>query len=1017
MSSVVRFMKKQNLKRISATLVLAATLVPLHGEMAEAKKKAGSADNSVESQLKFKVGDETGNEIKALKTELLVMKSEKRALAQLQKLMKKYKGTPMEPDIMFRLAELYMRRARSERFFEIHRNSEQVATFVPELVKKASEAKEIRQAIGIYEQIQQKFPRFRSMDVVIFNTAFAYQQLGEDKAAERSYTRIIHEHPRSPLVPDSYLAIGEINFSRRSFSVALENFRAIRKYPNARVYPYGLYKAAWSYYNLQDASSGMRQLEEVIKYGREMAKNQMDARLDLRKEALGDLALFYGDVFPSTKAVDYFKGQSQELDASPYLMKLVELYKRHSRYQDVETVLKDILAKMPDSEMIASVHEELIWNYERMRNRPQAVAQLAALDKVCEADSSKSDKKAKKGETPEPNPCKAKIADASKKLATKWHALWKKQGGDDALAASTEKSYRLFLKNAELSDKELPQVRYAFAELMFARGQFREASDNYAMVETYQKAQKIDPKVAHDAAYAAIVSLEKAVGTQKWSDPDEKRFQELSDSYIHRFPSGQYVLDLKFKRAFIAYEKERYDEAAPQLKKIGWMSVPEKAPGADKVQKAQDLYLDILNVKKDYSGLKDAAQSLLKKGTQAGRTGQIEKIYREAYFAEIQQKEEKGDLTGAIDAYKKFALENTNSELASKAWWNASQLQFRIGDAEGGANTCYQMHKLFPKSSNGRDCLSRAAQTFEAMGRLDLAGRVLLNLAEVETAKQDKWREVAADFFALSGDKSRAISMYTKLAEGRKPASQVALLDKAADIARATGDTKTLASIESKYTQMGIEPQSSTLVVEQAEEALKKGDLTKAFNTSKRIIAKSGLPKDLLARARIVQAQVLEDEYRKQSVKARVERIGLVLAIKTEKLEKAQQAYQSAIRYGDPEQSVRALRRLADLYLDYAGTVRGMNLPGAVSAADQQAFKQEIEQLSIPMEEKGIEAMNQALEAAKKAQLRDGQIAELQAEVNRLNMKTNVQPPVVVAQPTVYLPLIGRSPAGTEVGL
>lgn len=1010
-------MKKQNIKRMTTTLLMAAAFAAPAADIAEAKKKERPGDSGVERELKFKAGDESGNELKALKTELLVRKSEANALAQIQKLLKKYKGTPLEPEMLLRLAELYMRRARSERFFEVHRNSDQVATFVPQLVKEASEASEIRKAISIYKQIQEKFPNFRSMDLVIFNSAFAYQQLGEDKAAEQNYLRIVREHNYSPLVPDSYLAIGEINFNRRNFSLALENFRAIRKYPNARVYPYGLYKAAWSFYNLQDAGSGMKQLEEVVKYGRDMAKNQGDARLDLRKEALGDLALFFGDVYASGKAVDYFKSQSQELDAAPYILKLVDLYKRHSRFQDIETVLKDFLAKMPKSESTASVHEELVWNYERMRYRPQAVAHLAVFDAYCAKEPAPVVPNQKKGEPPAQHPCKAKITDTSKKLAMKWHALWKKQGGDDELAASTEKSYRLYLKNALTSEAELPQVRYAFAELIFARGQYREASENYAIVETYQKTQKVDPKIAQDAAYAAVVSLEKAVGSSKWNDVDEKRFQTLSDGYINRFPNAPYVLDLRFKRAFIAYEKERYDEAAPQLKKIGWTPLPANAPGSDKVQKAQDLYLDILNVKKDYTALKDAAQSLLKKGTESGRTAQVEKIYREAYFAEIQQMEEKGEVLVSIEAYKKFALENTTSDLASKAWWNASQLQFRIGDAEGGANTCYQMHKLFPKSTNGRDCLSRAAQTFEAMGRLDSAARVLLNLAEVETEKADKWREVAADFFALSGGQSRAITMYMKLAENKKPDVQVPLFGKAAEVARDAGDRKTLETIEAKYSQMGIEPHSSRLLVEQAEEALAKGDWTKAFNTSKRIIARDSLPKDLLARARIVQAQVLEDEYRKQSVKARVEKIGIVLAIKTEKLEKAQKAYQSAIRYGDSEQSVRALRRLAGLYLDYASTVRTMSLPGEVSAADQAAFKGEIEQLSIPMEDKGIEAMAQALEAAKKAQLRGGQIAEIQAEINKLNMKTNTQPAVVVAQPTVYVPSFDRGPAGTEAGL
>jgi hypothetical protein len=111
---------------------------------------------------------------------------------------------------------------------------------------------------------------------------------------------------------------------------------------------------------------------------------------------------------------------------------------------------------------------------------------------------------------------------------------------------------------------------------------------------------------------------------------------------------------------------------------------------------------------------------------------------------------------------------------------------------------------------------------------------------------------------------------------------------------------------------------------------------------------------------------------------------------------------------------VKALRRLGDCYLDYAKTVRAMTLPANVAANDQQAFKAEIEQLSIPMEEKGIESVSQALDTAKKSQLRDGQIADLQLELARLNMKPITAPAISVAAPQSYLPQFSmRAPSST----
>jgi tetratricopeptide (TPR) repeat protein len=969
-----------------------AANLALAGEAsAETSSETTSKDGDVMKSLRFKVGDEDGNEVKALKTEMLVIGSEKKALAQLQKLLKTHKGTRLEPELLVRLAEMYMRRARSERFFEVHRTSEQVLSVAPQLVKDASEAAEIRNAIAIYKRIQAEFPDFSSMDLVLFNNAYAYQQLGEDSSAEKLYSKLAEKFQDSPLVADSRLSMGEILYKRKEFKSALVEFKKVRDYPEARVYPYAIYKAAWSYYNLQDTASGLKELEEVVAFGRMVAEKQLDAKLDLRKEALNDMALFYSEAAPAEQAVSYFVAQAGKLDPSPIILRMVEIYKRHSQFQQIDLALRGMLKLMPNSPSLASAHEELIWNFERERLRPQATAQLLEFDKYCQAQRDPAQKFDSKE-------CTQKMTQTSQKLALKWHGLWKKKPTDAELASSAEQSYLLYLKVAATSEPEFNETRYSFAELLFQENKFRDASEQYAIVDVSK-----DQKMREMAPYAAIVSLEKAVDN-KWNDQDEKRFQQLSDAYIQYNPSGTYVLDLTFKRAFIAYEKKRYDEAADLFYKIGWGPGALKNAASEKMTKAQDLYLDILNIKKDYKSLKEASSRLLNKEPTLERTKVIEKIYREAYFSEVQQIEEKGDLKSAIEAYKKFALENRQSDLSAKAWWNASQLQFRLGDAEGGAQTCYKMAKLFPHSETGLECLTKAASVFESMGRIDLAAKVLLTLIEMDQTQKAKWTELAADFLSLSGERSLARQMYMELAKTEKPSQAVKVYEKVAVLDKANKDNNSYREVETKIRALGIEPQASRVVVELAEDDLASGDLTKAFNSAKKIIAQDSLPKNLLARARFVQAQVLADEFEKQSVKTRLDRVATVLALKTEKLEKAQKAYQSTVFYGDAETSVKALHSLSMCYLHYVEAIRNLQLSDQMSAQERVAFKNEIEKLAIPMEEKGIDSLAQALEAAKKFQLQDGTVASLQNELDHLNMKKTNLEVGALPPPTLYVP-------------
>src|SRR5262245_19467443 len=103
---------------------------------AQAKTNDKAKSNSLDS-LKLVPGDEKGNELKSLETELLVSATEQKALLQLQKLLKKYHGTSLEPELYFRLAELYMRKSKTDRFFEINRQSETVVHFAAERVKEA----------------------------------------------------------------------------------------------------------------------------------------------------------------------------------------------------------------------------------------------------------------------------------------------------------------------------------------------------------------------------------------------------------------------------------------------------------------------------------------------------------------------------------------------------------------------------------------------------------------------------------------------------------------------------------------------------------------------------------------------------------------------------------------------------------------------------------------------------------------------------------------------------------------
>ena len=948
-------------------------------------------------ELRLVEGDEKGNEEKSLKAELLVSAAEEKAIQQVQKLIKKYKGGPLEPELQFRMAELYMRKSKTDRFFEVHRESETVVNLAPRVVKEASIKKTVQKAVDTYAVVQAKWPTFAQMDLVIFNHAFARQILGQEKEAETLYWQLINKFGHSPLVPDAHLAVGEIAFTRAQFSLALEHFNAIKNYPNSRVYPYGLYKAAWTYYNMRDAHKALKKLEEVVAYGKMVTEKKLEARLDLRKEALNDMTLFYEDVGSSKDAYAYFKTQAGELEVGPILLKMGTMYERHSRFNDQQIVLDRFIHELPFSPLLPKVHTDIIMAFDHTNRIPLSVQHLGEFATLCTPGSTwikgvaKTDSEAKAigGD------CLASLNDTSLKLAKKWLKAWKKLPSDFSHADASEKAFEIYLHTPG-SGEEYAQSRFAYADLLFSRGKFRRASEEYAAVGRMTSPGTI----GHDAAYGAVISLEKAVG-EKWSNEDEKSFHQLASEYVTRNPKGQYRLDIEYKMALLAYEKERYDEAAPLFLRLGRDYAKQ-----EKGQKSQDLYLDILNIKKDFHGIRDCAKELMKLALEPARETKMRKLYEQAYFLEIQGLEDKSMFKEALAEYATFSKQNPDSEFAEKAMWNAMQLHFKTGDVWNGSKAAEDFATKYPQSPQSINALLRAAQTFEQMAQLGEAARVLEKLAVRDEKGSKRWRELAADFHAMNGQTAAARRLYGDLKTSADPDKRKTLMNKLEALEIAYGTDQTRADIQRQMIDQNIQPQANEAKVRAVELLLEQHKDTEAFAQAKHYLGSSTMSANEKARLRLIHAKILEQEFLKASVKSRAERVATVLAIKTEKLQKVQEALQSTIKFGDPRVSLDAFERLYGCYSHYVKALKEMPVPAGVSKEDGIAFRAELDKLVIPLEEKSVDTLAQAVNFAHKQQFLDGTAARLEDELAKQNQQNQINVTPKLHKPEMVLPVL-----------
>jgi TolA-binding protein len=986
--------------------ILTLVVVMTTADVSVAKKVDQSTDK-VNKSLRITNDKGDIDEYKATVAEVLVIKNEAKAMQQLAKLLAKYHGTPLEPGLLFRKAELFVRQSKSARFFEYTRGDNNLMTMIPTTMKSATTKGKVQQAVAIYEEIQKRFPNYAELDAVYFNNAFLRQQLGEDKVAEKMYHKLLKDFPESVLVPDSHLSLAEMLYQQRRYADALPEYEAIKQYPLARVYPYAVYKEGWDKYQLKDVKGAIKELETVIEISNTMTA-QENAKLNLKHEALNDLVLFYPEANSAKNAFAYFKKWAGD-EAGKYLISLSEMYERHSNFQDLEVVLNDLISSMPQSPDSPVAFRSLLENDINARNYTKATGHLSRFENHCTKyfanDSlmnpvqmkavTDADKKNVKNaddfnddyDDAKSKNCYAVLNKESLKMAVKWHKSWQKKyeysqkeklpkadlKSIDTIADATELSYSIYLRNTPFDQKQA-LVRFNYAELLFQRKNFRLAS-----LEYYKTSDSIkDPKVLHQASYYAIVSLESAVG-EKWSDTDEGRYTELAKSYITKNPTGKFVNEVRFKKAFIAYEKGRYDEAAPEFKKIGWGQADEKL-----VVKSQDLYLDILNIQKKYKDLIEATDGLMKQKLTPDRKTALMKVNRESNFSYAMTLEQKGNLDEAIAVYDRFSHQNQDSKLADKAQWNMTQILIKQNQLKMAADKSFELYKMFPNSEFAKPSLKKSAELYEFMADTSNTALALRELAKVEPKESFKWLKLSADFFVLSGDFKRGVDIYKDVLKVPDDKTRKEIVSSLTRVE----ESKVYASkdMHELIVKYGGAKYSDEAIIS-AQRALETQDFGKAFKLASQIVGDKNAPYDMQAKARLVQAEILKDEFVNQSVKSKVDRLQTVLTLKTQKLDKAQRAFQATIKYGDSDTALRAFFSLAKMYEHYVDAMRSIKITDEISDKDKKLLMGEIEQIVIPIEEKIADTLQQGLDFSRKYPSYDGYAFQLRNELNKVNFK------------------------------
>lgn len=787
--------------------------------------------------------------------EYLVHDIDNKALDALDRMIKKNRGQANEADLLMRKAELLIKRTRSAKFFEMQLTpeNEKAMRFIPLEIKEQKSKRYLTQANTIYLDIIKRYPKFDLVDQALYRLSFNYEQLGESNLAFKSYHQLIMQYPKSSLIPDAHLAMGEILYHQNKFSEANQSYEKVKPFKSSRAYWYAEYKMAWSFYNLKQSETALEQITTVI----QASLNQQD-RLTLLQEAIKDSTLFYVEARDHQEAPAFYKKLlTQPKLYFPPLIQLGNIYIRYGKLQAYRD-LSDQVIKFKDK----SEHHGLVltqrFNFElEQKNYAPAFEYAQSLLKFC-------------ADTPE---CKLQNQSNYNLLIKN---IWK-----DHKKSNTKDLHILLEKVLQASYQIEPNP--LLADFYFEQKKYSEAAKYYYQVFQIQKTEKL--------LLATIDSL--------LQEKDNKAALEYQKEFVKQFPLSAHTIRQSMQITLFYLTNKQPQQAKPYLDQI--TAAKEKIKGED-YNTLADLELDYLNQVGRYSELAKQAEVHANKTESKTQKEEYLKIKSQSQIKILVEniKNEK-TISRKEDLIKQLRLQLADQDLRATKDQQVDLYLFGITQATE--------HKLFTESwllsqayfkvSNpNKNTLEIAKKQLHAAlseGYLDESLEFSLYIA-THPLEKDKTSYIknCLELLKITGKDKDFIKFADFHLQPQSDTHHSQLLQKLWADGSVFSTSEISLWAEEKINRYQLEPSYSLLQVKKLALLLDKKQYSDVFNQSKKWY-QTQYSNEVRAEARWLQARVLEKELLEISSKIQRDRVDLVMGIKTERFEKAQKAYQETL--------------------------------------------------------------------------------------------------------------------------
>jgi TolA-binding protein len=902
-----------------------------------------------------------------------------KAIDLIQTFLGRYPDASQRADALFRLAELLWERSEAEFFTRMRAYERELEAFQHTSGKRPVEPRmELEASIKIYEQILEKHPRFSNTDVVLYLYGFALNERGDESAALSIYKSLIARFPTSVFVPDAYLAIGEYYFANGDYLKAIGSYERVLSYPNTPLLDVATYKLAWCYFKEGNAKKAAKLFREVL--ARSKAAKGSD-RLetkgsDLEKEAMEDLALTFSESGGAKEAYRFMAEVGGDEYSIRVLRSLGEVLVHQGRFDEAVESFRMLLDRFPLDPSGPSFQLKIIEAHDRHGRVEDALSERTRLAERFGQGSSWAQSHENDRELLE-------ITNHQIEEALRYVALYRHKQAQDV---RTDVSYRAALKAYQeylkrfADDPQATRIHFYLGEVQYRLKDYAAAAVHYG--EAARQSQ--DAVLKKEAAYAAIQAFDQLrERTGKKHEPPskaapltdaEKGFVQAVEEFGTMAPDDPKLGQLRFEVGRIHYNHGDFASASTQL-----LAMVEKHPKDSFAEGAADLALDCFNRMADWSALEQWARQFLQKKQFDGKElgAALPNVICNAIFQKAGALIASNKPGEAAAEYQRLVQEFPNSPLAPKALFLSGVAFEQDGKHDQALRTYQQAMERYPKQA--AEATVVLAGIYERQYNYESAARHYGDLAE-RFPKDSRAPEALLQAATLQGarrayrEQARLLARFTELFPNHPKAADALFmsglsLELAGQPAEAERRFETyLKRFAAKYGRARVA--ELHLAKAQSKQNMPKKSREHLENCAAFDARRSPVGAELQAAAecRFLLAELVFDEYRRISLQPPKERLIRQLKQKAALLKKAESLFAQVVAAGNMEWGSAALFRIGDMYATFAEAIYKSPLPTALNQKELEIYRQELQALAYPIEDKALSAFTISLDMAQKHQ-------------------------------------------------